>query len=71
MALKPNARTCFIREQEIEDLPSGLTLRVETSAAGTRLVLRGRALPGYQREIFFDAEGRAIGVGPPLQKLHM
>jgi hypothetical protein len=29
MALTPNAATCRILEQTIEDLPSGLTLRLE------------------------------------------
>jgi len=46
MAIKPNASTCQIREQTIEDLPSN-------------------------REIVFDTEGRAIGVGPLLKKVPM
>jgi hypothetical protein len=71
MALKPNAGTCWLREQIVEDLPSGLTLRVESRADGTRLVLLGRALPGGRREILFDSEGRAMDVGPPLEKLHL
>jgi hypothetical protein len=71
MALKPNARTCWLREQIVEDLPSGLTLRVEAREDGTYLVILGRALSGGRREIVFDAEGRAVGVGPPLKKLHL
>lgn len=71
MALKPNAGTCWLREQIVEDLPSGLTLRVESRADGTRLVLLGRALPGGRREILFDPEGRATDVGPPLKNLHL
>jgi hypothetical protein len=67
MALKPNAATCRIREQIVEDLPSGLTLRLEAHPGGTRLVLVGRSLPGGRREFVFDAEGRALGVGPPLK----
>ena len=71
MALKPNAGTCWLREQIVEDLPSGLTLRVEAREDGTRLLILGRALPSGRREILFDAEGRAVGVGPPLKKLHL
>ena len=71
MALKPNARTCWIREQIVEDLPSGLMLRVESRADGTHLVIAGRALPGGRREILFDSEGRAAGVGPPLKNLDL
>lgn len=71
MALKPNARTCWIREQMVEDLPSGLTLRVESREDGTHLVIAGRALPGGRREILFDSEGRAVEVGPRLKNLHL
>jgi hypothetical protein len=72
MALKPNAATCRIREQTIEDLPSGLTLRLDLLRNGSaRLVIAGRALPRGNREILFDAEGRAVGVGPLLKKLHL
>jgi hypothetical protein len=71
MAIKPNAATCWIREQAIEDLPSGLTLRFELQRAGSRLVIAGRALPGGRREVLFDAEGGAVAVGPPLKKLQL
>jgi hypothetical protein len=71
MALKPNAGTCWLREQIVEDLPSGLTLRVEAHASGTRLIIVGRALPGGLREILFDSEGRAVAVGPPLENMHV
>lgn len=71
MALKPNAQTSRLREQTIEDLPSGLTLRFEAFEGGTRMLIAGRALPRGNREIVFDAEGRAISVGPALKKLHM
>ena len=67
MALKPNGGTCWLREQIIEDLPSGLTLRLEARDGGTRLTLLGSPLPGGGREILFDPEGRALGVGPPLK----
>jgi len=71
MALKPNAGTCWIREQTIEDLPSGLTLRLVASERGARLVLAGRVLPNGNREIVFDADGSAVAVGPLLKKLHL
>jgi hypothetical protein len=71
MALKPNAGTCRIQEQILEDLPSGLTLTFEVHAGGTRLVLGGPSLRGGYREILFDAEGRVIATGPVLKKVHM
>jgi hypothetical protein len=72
MALKPNARICRVREQVIEDLPSGLTLRFEAFQDGCRLVIAGRALPSGSREIIFDAEGRVTSVGAAgLRKLHL
>jgi hypothetical protein len=64
MALKPNAGTCRVREQIIEDLPSGLTLRLEACEGGTRLLIAGKVLTSGNREIVFDAEGRAIRIGP-------
>jgi hypothetical protein len=72
MAVRPNAQTARVREQTIEDLPSGLTLRFETcEGGGTRLVIAGRALPRGNREIVFDTEGRVVRVGPALKKLHL
>ena len=71
MALKPDANTSRILEQPIEDLPSGLPLRFEAHAGGTRLVLGGPSLRGGYREILFDAEGRLIATGPVLKKVHM
>jgi hypothetical protein len=63
MALKPNASTCWIREQVVEDLPSGLTLRLDRCEGGSRLVISGRALPRGIHEIRFDSEGRAAAAG--------
>jgi hypothetical protein len=60
MAIKPNGHTCWIREQVIEDLPSGLTLRLEAQPGGARLVIVGRSLPGGRCEIAFDREGHAL-----------
>jgi len=67
MAAKPNARTGRVREQTIEDLPSGLTLRFEARDGGSRLLIVGRALPRGNREILFDAHGVAMSVGPALK----
>ena len=64
MAVKPHAQTAHLREQTIEDLPSGLTLRLEACDSGCRLGIARRALPAGDREIVFDAEGRAVRVGP-------
>ena len=63
MALKPDARICRVREQVIEDLPSGLTLQFEACEGGCRLLIAGRALRSGDREILFDAEGRVIAIG--------
>jgi hypothetical protein len=70
MALKPDAGICRIREQVIEDLPSGLTLQFEAFQDGCRLRIAGRALPTGNREIVFDAEGRVTSIGAAgLKKL--
>jgi hypothetical protein len=66
MAIKPKAGTCWVREQVVEDLPSGLTLRFEARERGARLVITGRVLRG-DREIVFDGEGRAIAIGAALK----
>ena len=54
---------CRIREQIIEDLPSGLTLQFESFEGGVRLTISGRSLPA-NREILFDGEGRLTQVQP-------
>jgi hypothetical protein len=72
MALKPDADICRVREQIIEDLPSGLTLQFEATEGGCRLVIAGRALPSGSREILFDAEGRVTGIrAASVKKLHL
>jgi hypothetical protein len=71
MAIKPNARTCWLREQIIEDLPSGLTLRLEAHEGGARLMIAGRVLLRGNREILFDADGRAVRSGPAFRKVPM
>jgi hypothetical protein len=72
MALKPDARMCLVREQVIEDLPSGLTLQFEACDGGCRLVIAGRALRSGNREFLFDAEGRVIAIGAAsVKKLHL
>jgi hypothetical protein len=62
MPIKPLARQCHIREQIVEDLPSGLTLQFEAFEDGVRLTIAGKALPA-NREIVFDAEGAASKTG--------
>ena len=62
MPIKPLARHCYIREQIVEDLPSGLTLQFELVEGSLRLTIAGKALPS-NREIVFDAEGAAVRTG--------
>ncbi|HJT60188.1 MAG TPA: hypothetical protein VJ797_00815 [Burkholderiales bacterium] len=59
MPIKPLARLCTIREQIVEDLPSGLTLQFEAFEGGVRLTIAGKALPS-SREIVFDTQGGAV-----------
>ena len=63
MPLKPLAAMCRIREQIVEDLPSGLTLQFELIDGGARLTISGRSL-GVNRELLFDSEGRLLQVRP-------
>ena len=63
MPIKPNANTCSIKEQIVEDAPSGLVLQFECQNGRTRLVIAGRALPFGNREIIFDKEGREAAAG--------
>jgi hypothetical protein len=62
MPIKPLARFCYVREQVVEDLPSGLTLQFEAFEGGVRLTIAGKALPS-NREIVFDTEGGAVKTG--------
>ena len=61
MSLKPLARQCYIREQIVEDLPSGLTLQFEAFEGGIRLTIAGKALAA-NREVVFDADGAAVKI---------
>jgi len=63
MPLKPNGALCGVREQIIEDAPSGLILQFECDHGRLRLVIAGRALPIGNREILFDQEGREAAAG--------
>jgi hypothetical protein len=63
MPIKPNAITCSIKEQIVEDAPSGLILQFECQNGTTRLVIAGRFLPFGNREIIFDGEGRETASG--------
>jgi hypothetical protein len=60
---KPNGALCRVREQIIEDAPSGLTLQFECEDGRLRLVIAGSALPVGNREILFDSEGREAAAG--------
>ena len=62
MPVKPHAEPCRIREQIIEDLPSGLTLVFEAFEGGMRMLIRGRMLRGGTRELVFDAHGSLVRV---------
>ena len=62
MPVKPHAEPCHVREQIIEDLPSGLTLLFEAFEGGTRFVIGGRALRGGRREFVFDASGSLVRI---------
>lgn len=62
MPIKPLARLCYIREQIVEDLPSGLTLQFEAADGGVRLTIAAKALRS-SREIVFDAQGCAVKTG--------
>ena len=61
MPLKPLAVMCRIREQIIEDLPSGLILQFELFEGGVRLTITGKSL-GVNREILFDQDGELLQV---------
>ncbi|TMH26996.1 MAG: hypothetical protein E6H63_11350 [Betaproteobacteria bacterium] len=63
MPLKPNGALCRVREQIIEDAPSGLTLQFECDGGRLRLVIAGSALAVGNREILFDQEGREAAAG--------
>ena len=62
MPIKPLARLCYVREQIVEDLPSGLTLQFEAFEGGVRLTIAGKALQS-NREIVFDTQGGAVKTG--------
>jgi hypothetical protein len=64
MPVKPHAEPCRVREQIIEDLPSGLTLAFEAFEGGVRMLVGGRVLRGGNRELVFDARGALVRAGP-------
>jgi hypothetical protein len=63
MPVKPDASTCTIKEQVVEDLASGLILQFECVDGRTRLVIAGKSLPFGNREILFDGDGREAATG--------
>ena len=71
MGLKDDACEWTIREQIVEDLPSGLTFQFEVvpdSTARYRLCIFGD-LPFGNREILFDVNGKEAGSGTALAGL--
>ena len=65
MALKPDGEQWVIKEQIVEDLPTGLTFQfsvVDDPDGPFRLKIFGN-LPFGNREIIFDAEGKKVGGG--------
>lgn len=70
MDMKPDSKTCSIREQVIEDPVTGLTLQFEIVPSGeTRLHVFGGVLEFGNRTYMFDAEGKEAGAGTSLTGL--
>jgi hypothetical protein len=63
MPLKPNGALCYVREQIIEDMASGLILQFECEEGRLRLLIAGRQLPVGNREILFDGDGKEAAAG--------
>ncbi len=66
MPLKPDGKGMVIKEQIIEDAPSGLTFAFEKSPSGLSYLRIYGNLPLGNREIIFDQEGRETGGGTCL-----
>jgi hypothetical protein len=65
--VKPNAKSLQIKEQIIDDRPSGLSLMFEALPDGTsKLVICGDSLPFGNREIIFGMTGEEGGGGTAL-----
>ena len=67
MALKPNAKDCIIKEQIIEDIPSGLTLqfvnRGPDAELACHITIYGNILPFGNRNLVFTKDGVFDGGG--------
>ncbi len=67
MAVKDNANDWTIKEQIVEDLPTGLTFqfeKIEMDPSGPfRLRIFGESLPYGNREIIFSPDGTIEGGG--------
>ncbi|MDE2103961.1 MAG: hypothetical protein KGL39_42385 [Patescibacteria group bacterium] len=71
MGIKQDARDWTIKEQIVDDKPSGLTLQFEVvpdSTARYRLRIYGD-LPFGNREILFDVDGEEAGSGTSVTGL--
>lgn len=69
MAIKQNGKMCSIKEQTIEDLATGITLKFkkyknDRGEDQVKLTLRGN-LP-YGRDIIFDDDGKKFASGTAL-----
>ena len=62
-----NDSLVVIKEQTIEDLPTGLTIIFEVVSSGEgRMRLRGSILPFGNRDFQFSSEGELVGTGTGL-----
>ena len=69
--IKPEAKTVKIKEQCINDLPTGLMLIFRVTPSGeSRLQLIGEALPYGSRDFQFDIEGKLAGTGTAVSCLY-
>jgi hypothetical protein len=56
--------TIVLEEQVIQDLPTGITIRIRRTAAGEgRIWLEGDGLPFGNRDLQFDEGGKLVGSG--------
>ena len=64
---KINDSLLVIKQQTIEDLPSGLTIIFEVVSSGEgRMRLRGSNLRFGNRDFQFDSNGELVGTGTGL-----
>ncbi len=69
MALRPKAKSWTIREQIVEDDPSGLTFQFEIDEKGRPCLYVYGDLPLGNREILFAHDGEEAAAGTSLRGL--